>query len=72
MTNDVFYTESPTLFNVCEKGMRTAGTGNSSVRACIMKTRTLRPVEAEFARRLSSREVVAFSKRILHCFGDRL
>lgn len=62
MTNVVFYTESPTLFSACEKGRHTAGTGNSGVRACIIKTRTLRPVEAEFARRLSSREVVAFPR----------
>lgn len=62
MTNVVFYTESPTLLSACEKGRRTAGTGNSGVRACIIKTRTLRPVEAEFARRLSSREVVAFPR----------
>lgn len=62
MTNIVFYTESPTLFSACKKGRHTAGTGNSGVRACIIKTRTLRPVEAKFACRLSPREVVAFPR----------
>lgn len=68
-TNAVFYTRSPTLFSACEKGRRTAGTGELRRAACTLKTRTFRPVEAEFARRLSSRGSRRFSKRILHCLA---